>query len=170
MKRLNKEVIRDMENLIKDNKERFMTDLPDRHRERFAMKMQESYVKKNKVRRLWLGVSSAAAAALFIFLMIDGQDAMQPYIYNENEKVAEMRMLYETQLNETILLLEDVLKNVDDSTKNEINKAIENLTSTAEVFAEIAPLPEEKQLAITSQIYGTQLQTLNSIYRKINKK
>ena len=50
-----------------------------------------------------------------------------------------------------------------------INKAIENLTSTTEVFAEIAPLPEEKQLAITSQMYDNQLETLQIIYRKISK-
>ena len=60
--------------------------------------------------------------------------------------------------------------NVDDSTKMEISKAIENLTTTSEIFAEIAPLPEEKQLAITSQIYDSQLESLNIIYRKIKSK
>lgn len=79
-------------------------------------------------------------------------------------------MLYETQLNETIVMLENVLMNVDDSTRNEINKVIDNLTSTTEMFADIAPLPEDKQLAIASQVYKNQMETLNIIYRKINQK
>ena len=116
-----------------------------------------------------MGIPSAAAAILLILILINKQDALQPYIYSENEKVAEMRMIYEAQVDKTIALLENVLENVDDSTRNEINKAIENLTSTTEVFAEIAPLPEEKQLAITSQMYDNQLETLQIIYRKISK-
>lgn len=159
-----------MENLIKNNKDKFMAELPSGHQERFAMKMQGHRVTgSQRGKYFWLGISSAAAI-LLILILINKQDALQPYIYSENEKVAEMRMIYETQLNETIALLENVLENVDDSTRNEINKAIENLTSTTEVFAEIAPLPEEKQLAITSHVYNNNLQTLNSIYRKINKK
>lgn len=84
--------------------------------------------------------------------------------------MAEMRMLYETQLNETIVMLENVLMNVDDSTRNEINKVIDNLTSTTDMLADIAPLPEDKQLAIASQVYKNQMETLNIIYRKINQK
>lgn len=170
-----------MENLIKNNKDKFMTELPAGHQERFAMKMQGRKVAKSQGHRvtgsqrgkyLWLGIPSAAAAILLVLILINKQDIIQPYIYNynENEKVAEMRMIYETQLNETIALLENVLVNVDDSTRNEINKAIENLSSTTELLTEIAPLPEEKQLAITSHVYNNNLQTLNSIYRKINKK
>lgn len=170
-----------MENLIKNNKDKFMAELPAGHQERFAMKMQGRKVAKSQGHRvtgsqrgkyLWLGIPSAAAAILLVLILINKQDIIQPYIYNynENEKVAEMRMIYETQLNETIALLENVLVNVDDSTRNEINKAIENLSSTTELLTEIAPLPEEKQLAITSHVYNNNLQTLNSIYRKINKK
>ena len=159
-----------MENYIRNNKEKFMTELPLGHQERFAKKIQNLKTSKpQNLRRLWIGVASAAAI-LFIFFIINRKDLMQPYIYNENEKVAEMRMLYEQQLDETVSLLENILVNVDDSTRNEINKVIENLNHTSDVFENIAPLPEEKQLAITSQIYNNQLQTLNSIYRKINKK
>lgn len=160
-----------MENLIKNNKDKFMAELPSGHQERFAMKLEGRKVEEAKglSRRLWLGIPSAAAAILLILIIINKQDALQPYIYSENEKVAEMRMIYEAQVDKTIALLENVLENVDDSTRNEINKAIENLTSTTEVFAEIAPLPEEKQLAITSQMYDNQLETLQIIYRKISK-
>ena len=148
-----------------------MAELPSGHQERFAMKLEGRKVEEAKElsRKLWLGMPVAAAAILLILILINKQDALQPYIYSENEKVAEMRMIYEAQVDKTIALLENVLENVDDSTRNEINKAIENLTSTTEVFAEIAPLPEEKQLAITSQMYDNQLETLQIIYRKISK-
>lgn len=169
-----------MENLIKNNKDKFMAELPSGHQERFAMKLEGRKLAEPQSRRatwseglsrkLWLGIPSAAAAAiLLILILINKQNAIQPYLYIENEKVAEMRMIYEAQVDKTIALLENVLENVDDSTRNEINKAIENLTSTSEVFAEIAPLPEEKQLAITSKMYRNQIETLQIIYRKISK-
>lgn len=147
-----------------------MAELSVGHQERFAMKLQKRNETVPRARRIWFGISSAAVAIVLVLLILKVQDNMQPYLYNENDKVAEMRMLYERQLNETIVLLENILDNVDDSTRKEINMLIESMNNTTEVFAEIAPLPEEKQLAITSQIYNNRLQTLNSIYRKINKK
>ena len=81
-----------------------------------------------------------------------------------------MRKLYDKQIEETVMLLESVMSNLDDSTRYEINKVIDNLNNVSEVFADIAPLPEEKQLAITSKIYDNQLETLNILYKKINKK
>lgn len=169
-----------MEKLIKNNREKLMSDLPAGHRERFAMKMMSQRDNKatsqqvnvttiGRTRRLWLGIASAAAV-LLILILINKQETIQPYIYEESEKMAEMRMLYETQLNETIVMLENVLMNVNDSTRNEINKVIDNLTSTTEMLADIAPLPEDKQLAIASQVYKNQMETLNIIYRKINQK
>ena len=173
-----------------------MSDLPAGHRERFAMKMMSQRDNKTtsqqvnkttsqqvnmttsqqvnmttigRTRRLWYGIASAAAV-LLILILINKQETIQPYIYEESEKMAEMRMLYETQLNETIVMLENVLMNVNDSTRNEINKVIDNLTSTTEMLADIAPLPEDKQLAIASQVYKNQMETLNIIYRKINQK
>ena len=164
-----------MEKLIKNNRDKLMSDLPAGHRERFAMKMmsqrdnETTRQQVNKTRRLWFGIASAAAV-LLILIFINKQETIQPYIYEESEKMAEMRMLYETQLNETIVMLENVLMNVNDSTRNEINKVIDNLTSTTEMLADIAPLPEDKQLAIASQVYKNQMETLNIIYRKINQK
>ncbi len=169
-----------MEKLIKNNREKLMSDLPAGHRERFAMKMMSQRDNKTtsqqvnvttigRTRRLWFGIASAVAV-LLILILINKQESIQPYIYEESEKMAEMRMIYETQLNETIVMLENVLMNVDDSTRNEINKVIDNLTSTTEMLADIAPLPEDKQLAIASQVYKNQMGTLNIIYRKINQK
>lgn len=166
----------DMENLIKNNKDKFMAQLPAGHQKRFAMKLQSHNAQNrkgtilHKRKYIWIGIPSTAAALLLLLFLINKQDLVQPYIYNysENDKVAEMRMIYETQLNETIALLENVLENVDDSTRNEINKAIENISSTTELLSEIAPLPEEKQLAITSQVYKNKVETINMIYKKLN--
>lgn len=175
-----------MENLIKNNNDKFMTELPAGHQERFEMKIQSHKIankdtsmfpaiehnntSSQRRRRLQIGILSTAAAILLIIVFINKDNFTTPYLYHENEKVAEMRMLYETQIYETIELLESVLANVDDSTRKEINIIIENLNHTSDAFADIAPLPEEKQLAITSYIYNNQLESLNSIYRKINNK
>lgn len=158
-----------MEDLIRNNKDKLMSDLPDGHQARFAMKLQSEMNRKNKIKRFRLALASAAAVLLLV-LLLNKQDFIIPQIYEENNKVVEMRQHYEEQVDEAIMILENVLQNVDDSTRNEINKVIENLTSTNEVFAEIAPLPEEKQLAITSQLFGNQLEILNSIYDRIDKK
>ena len=115
-----------MEKLIKNNREKLMSDLPAGHRERFAMKMmsqRDNETMRQRVdvttigrtRRLWLGIASAAAVSL-ILILINKQETIQPYIYEESEKMAEMRMLYETQLNETIVMLENVLMNVTTTT------------------------------------------------------
>ena len=157
-----------MENLIKNNKDKFMAELPAGNRERFAMKVQKRSDRKNKVRQLYYAFASAAAIML-LFVILENTNMLTPAVYEENSKVVEIRRAYEQQLDEAVIMLEGVMKNVDDSTRNELNKVIENLTSTAEVFAEIAPLPEEKQLAITSQMYDNQLETLQIIYRKISK-
>ena len=133
-----------MEKFIRDNREKFMADLPAGHRERFAMKLNARADVMPRRRHLWFAVSSVAAAILLAFFIIGGQDKMQPYLYSENDKVAEMRMLYEQQLDKTVVLLVNILDNVDDSTRNEINILIENLNHTSEVLSEIAPLPEEK--------------------------
>lgn len=159
-----------IEDLIKNNKEKFESELPANHQDRFAMKLHSQIRRKNNMRRLWLGVMSAVAAVMLLFLIMNNQEMIKPHLYQENDKVVEMRNLYEQQVDEAVMLLENVLENVDDSTKMEINKVIESLTHTADVFAEIAPLPEEKQLAITSQIYDSQLESLNIIYRKIKSK
>lgn len=158
-----------IEYLIKNNKEKFESELSSNHQARFVMKMHSQIRRKNNMRRLWLGVSSAVAAVILLFLIMNNQDVIKPHLYQENDKVVEMRNIYEQQVDEAVMMLENVLDNVDDSTKMEINKVIESLASTADVFAEIAPLPEEKQLAITSRVYTNQLESLNKIYRKIKK-
>ena len=158
-----------IEDLIRNNKEKFEVILTDGHQHRFAMKMQSQMRRKYNIIRLCVAIPSAAAAVLLIALIFKNHDVIKPQLYKENSQVVEMRKLYEQQVDEVVMMLENVLLNVDDSTKMEINKVIENLTSTTEVFAEIAPLPEEKQLAITSKVYNNQLESLNMIYRKIKK-
>lgn len=145
--------------------------MSDGHQARFAMKLQAQVNRKNKIRRMAYSVVSAVAAVFLVVLLIRNVDNIQHSIYNaDNQKVVEMRKLYDKQIEETVMLLESVMSNLDDSTRCEINKVIDNLNDVSEVFADIAPLPEEKQLAITSKIYDNQLETLNILYKKINKK
>lgn len=160
-----------IEDIIKNNKEEFVANMSDGHQARFAMKLQAQVNRKNKIRRMAYSVVSAVAAVFLVVLLIRNVDNIQHSIYNtDNQKVVELRKLYDKQIEETVMLLESVMSNLDDSTRYEINKVIDNLNNVSEVFADIAPLPEEKQLAITSKIYDNQLETLNILYKKINKK
>ena len=61
------------------------------------------------------------------------------------------------------------MKNVDDSTRMQINAVIHDLLDMGDVFADIAPLPEERQMAITEQIYDNNLRTLELLTDKLNK-
>lgn len=160
-----------IEDIIKNNKEEFVANMSDGHQARFAMKLQAQVNRKNKIRRIAYSMVSAVAAVFLVVLLIRNVDNIQQSIYNaDNQKVVELRKLYDKQIEETVMLLESVMSNLDDSTRYEINKVIDNLNNVSEVFADIAPLPEEKQLAITSKIYDNQLETLNILYKKINKK
>lgn len=160
-----------IEDIIKNNKEKFIANMSDGHQARFAMKLQAQVNRKNKIRRIAYSMVSAVAAVFLVVLLIRNVDNIQRSIYNtDNQKVVELRKLYDKQIEETVMLLESVMSNLDDSTRYEINKVIDNLNNVSEVFADIAPLPEEKQLAITSKIYDNQLETLNILYKKINKK
>ena len=160
-----------IEDIIKNNKEEFVANMSDGHQARFAMKLQAQVNRKNKIRRIAYSMVSAVAAVFLVVLLIRNVDNIQHSIYNaDNQKVVELRKLYDKQIEETVMLLESVMSNLDDSTRYEINKVIDNLNNVSEVFADIAPLPEEKQLAITSKIYDNQLETLNILYKKINKK
>lgn len=160
-----------IEDIIKNNKEEFVANMSDGHQARFAMKLQAQVNRKNKIRRIAYSMVSAVAAVFLVVLLIRNVDNIQYSIYNaDNQKVVELRKLYDKQIEETVMLLESVMSNLDDSTRYEINKVIDNLNNVSEVFADIAPLPEEKQLAITSKIYDNQLETLNILYKKINKK
>lgn len=160
-----------IEDIIKNNKEEFIANMSDGHQARFAMKLQAQVNRKNKIRRIAYSMVSAVAAVFLVVLLIRNVDNIQQSIYNaDNQKVVELRKLYDKQIEETVMLLESVMSNLDDSTRYEINKVIDNLNNVSEVFADIAPLPEEKQLAITSKIYDNQLETLNILYKKINKK
>lgn len=160
-----------IEDIIKNNKEKFIANMSDGHQARFAMKLQAQVNRKNKIRRIAYSMVSAVAAVFLVVLLIRNVDNIQHSIYNtDNQKVVELRKLYDKQIEETVMLLESVMSNLDDSTRYEINKVIDNLNNVSEVFADIAPLPEEKQLAITSKIYDNQLETLNILYKRINKK
>ena len=80
-----------------------------------------------------------------------------------------MRQFYDEKMDEAIMNLEVVMQNVDDSTRMQITSVIDGLTNMGDVFAEMAPLPEEKQMAIAEQIYDNNLRTLELLTDKLNK-
>jgi glutamate mutase epsilon subunit len=117
-----------------------------------------------------------AAAAVTIIMVItgmitDGQKAATqiPQTATADNKLVEMRQMYDARMDQAIIDLENVMQNVDDSTRMQINAVIDGLLNTGDVFAELAPLPEEKQMAIAEQIYDNKLRTLELLTDKLNK-
>ena len=188
-----------IEQKIRNNAEAFdNVRMPEGSRERFEAALNSSFrAKRSEVeksqtiegdfsvplrssrndskKRLWLTWTSiAAAAAIAVFVMIAGlkfetNNPVQAPQVAENQKLIEMRQMYDEKVEEAIVNLEDVMQNVDDSTKMQINAVIRDLMNMGDVFAEIAPMPEDRQMAIAEQMYDNKLKTLDLITEKINK-
>ena len=152
--------------------------MPAGSRERFEAKLKKSSPLVRNDRRIWLTFTTVAAAAVAILIMVFGlkhydtlsTQVPQNVTANNNEnKLIEMRQFYDEKVEEAIIDLEDVMANVDDSTKMQINAVIRDLMNMGDVFAEMAPMPEDRQMAIAEQIYDNKLRTIDLISKKINK-
>ena len=174
-----------IEQKIRNNREAFDDmKMPEGSRERFQKKLEEisplASLGRNDEkharndRRLWLTWTSiAAAAAVALFVIINGIKIevveQAPSQQVADNKLVEMRQMYDEKVEEAIINLEEVMENVDDSTKMQINAVIRDLMNMGDVFAEMAPLPEERQMAIAEQMYDNKLRTLELLTDRINK-
>ena len=122
---------------------------------------------------IWTTVATAAAIAVFVMiagLKFDtGTLTDQVPQQTADNKLVEMRKLYDDRVDEAIMNLENVMQNVDDSTKMQINAVIHDLLDMGDVFADMAPMPEERQMAIAEQMYDNKLRTLELLTDKLNK-
>ena len=156
--------------------------MPEGSRERFEARLNSSYRPKRSgvekspanIRKLrFMTWTSVAAAAVTIIMVITGMllDKKMPTDTPQvaDNKLVEMRQIYDARMDEAIIDLERVMENVDDSTRMQINAVIDGLLDMGDVFAELAPLPEEKQMAIAEQIYDKNLRTLELLTDKLNK-
>ena len=151
--------------------------MPEGSRERFEARLRRDaarHVPTNNVRKMrFMTWTSVAAAAVTIIMVITGMvlDTKMPDNAPQmaDNKLVEMRQMYDARMDEAIIDLEKVMQNVDDSTKMQINAVIDGLLDMGDVFAELAPLPEEKQMAIAEQIYDKNLRTLELLTDKLNK-
>ena len=121
----------------------------------------------------WTSVAAAAVAILIMVFGLKNYDEIATQIPqtagNNDSKLIEMRQMYDERVEEAIIDLESVMENVDDSTKMQINAVIRDLMNMGDVFADMAPLPEERQMAIAEQIYDNNLRTLELLTDKLNK-
>ena len=175
-----------IEEKIRNNRDAFEeVKMPEGSRERFEKRLRDAglrdtrperfprYARNDRKVRLMTWTSVAAAAAVALFVIIHGikievvENGQSPQI--ADNKLVEMRQMYDERVDEAIFNLEEVMKNVDDSTRMQINAVIDGLLNMGDVFAELAPLPEEKQMAIAEQIYDNKLRTIELITDKINK-
>ena len=171
-----------IEDKIRNNREAFDDmKMPAGSRERFQARLGATE-KHNEVprsarndRRLWLTwttIAAAAAVAVFVIvtgLKFDAGALTEQAPQTADNKLVEMRKVYDERVDEAIYNLEEVMKNVDDSTRMQINAVIHDLLDMGDVFAEMAPMPEEKQMAIAEQIYDNNLRTLELLTDKLNK-
>jgi len=170
-----------IENFIRENKSDFNDNsLPDGHRERFLDSLRKSgFVKENEefersrktASLLSIWYSIAAAAIVTIAVVISGfnygKNVKEIIPQTADNQVIEMRHIYDQKVDEAIENLESVMVNVDDSTRMKITQVIDNLVDMGDVFAQIAPLPEEKQMAIVEQIYDNRIKTIERISENI---
>ncbi len=181
----NKQINMNIEQKIRNNREAFDDmKMPAGSRERFQARLGKVTGKDNEIprafsarndRRLWLTwttIAAAAAVAVFVIvtgLKFDAGALTEQAPQTADNKLVEMRKVYDNRVDEAIYNLEEVMKNVDDSTKMQINAVIHDLLDMGDVFAEMAPMPEEKQMAIAEQIYDNNLRTLELLTDKLNK-
>lgn len=156
----------DEETLMESEKESSFND--DNHRVR---KSHDAVDFSRKRRFIWSYSIAAAILGLVIGLVgvlnIKKPAPVAPPTA-ENELV-KMRQYYDDRVEMAIINLEDVMENVDDSTKMQINAVIRELTNMGNVFAEMAPMPEDRQMALAVQMYDKKLKALELITDKINK-
>lgn len=168
-----------IEEKIRNNKEAFDdVKMPAGSRERFEAMVREDILRRipsdDHIRKMrfmtWTAVAAAAVTILMVIsgIILDSKTpAKTPQVADNT--IVTMRQYYDEKMDEAIMNLEDVMQNVDDSTRMQINAIIDGLTNMGDVFAEMAPLPEEKQMAIAEQIYDNRLKTIELITEKVNK-
>ena len=169
-----------IENRILNEKASFDdVKMPAGSRARFEERLRREagrYVRRDDIAIQKLRImtwTSVAAAAITVFMVITGI-LLDGRISTKSPQVADnklvmMRQFYDEKMDEAIMNLEVVMQNVDDSTRMQITSVIDGLTNMGDVFAEMAPLPEEKQMAIAEQIYDNNLRTLELLTDKLNK-
>ena len=169
-----------IENRILNEKSSFDdVKMPAGSRARFEERLRREagrYVRRDDIAIQKMRImtwTSVAAAAITVFMVItgiflDGRISTKSPQVADN-KLVMMRQFYDEKMDEAIMNLEVVMQNVDDSTRMQITSVIDGLTNMGDVFAEMAPLPEEKQMAIAEQIYDNRLKTIELITEKINK-
>ena len=161
--------------------------MPEGSRERFEKRLRDAGLRDTRLERFphyarndrkvrfmtWTSVAAAAVAILIMVFGLKNYDEMATQIpqtaNNNDSKLIEMRQMYDERVEEAIIDLENVMENVDDSTKMQINAVIRDLMNMGDVFADMAPLPEERQMAIAEQIYDNNLRTLELLTDKLNK-
>ena len=165
-----------IEDKIRNNREAFDdVRMPEGSRDRFEARLCRDVPRPSAAdtRRVFMTWTSVAAAAVTIIMVITGTvlDKKMPENAPQvaDNKLVEMRQMYDARMDEAIIDLEKVMKNVDDSTRMQINAVIDGLLDMGDVFADMAPMPEEKQMAIAEQIYDNKLRTLELLTDKLNK-
>lgn len=162
-----------IEEFVKKNKKEFARrSLPEGHRERFLLRLEAAH--KSKRRSLLTIWNSVAAAAIVTFAVVTfglkkSTDLTTKLPQTSDNQLVEMRAVYEHKVEDAIVCLEKVMENIDDSTRIQITEVIHNLEDTGDIFAEIAPLPQDRQMAIVEHVFDNKLKAIDLITKQINR-
>lgn len=174
-------MVMNIEDFIRDNKSEFNgRPLPEGHRERFLQMLKsvgendkaETAARRNKKRSLLTIWYSVAAAAIVTFAVVTfgwnkGMDLTTKLPQTPDNQLIELRTAYEQKVEDAIVCLEKVMENIDDSTRIQITEVIHNLEDTGDIFAEIAPLPQDRQMAIVEHVFDNKLKAIDLITKQI---
>ncbi len=162
-----------IEEFVKKNKNEFAgRSLPEGHRERFLLRLEAAHKsKRHSLLTIWNSVAVAAIVtfAVIIFRWNKGTDLTTELPQTPDNQLVEMRTIYEQKVEDAIIRLEKVMENVDDSTRVQITEVIHNLEDTGDIFAEIAPLPQDRQMAIVEHVFDNKLKAIDLITKQINR-
>lgn len=169
----------DIEKKIRQNATSFYdVKMPEGSRQRFEARLRSETSRRitaDNVRKTyfmtWTSVATAAITILIVAtgIFADNKKATTPTPPTADNKLMEMRRFYDAKMDEAILDLEKIMSYVDDSTRMHLNSVIDGLLNMGDVFAEMAPIPEEKQMAIVEHLYDNKLKTLELLTNKFNK-
>ncbi len=163
-----KEILSGTEKEILSTTEKESSFNDDNHRGRKSL----DAVDFSRKRRLIWSYSIAAAILGLVMGLVGVLNIKEPAPAappTAESDLVKMRQYYDDRVEMAIINLEDVMENVDDSTKMQINAVIRELTNMGNVFAEMAPMPEDRQMALAAQVYDKKLKALELITDKINK-
>jgi hypothetical protein len=125
------------------------------HRERFAARLAAGTRRQRAARRTFgLRIAAAAAAACVLITFLTVFQRQRPADEQQEETPAEVRSYYAIRLENEVLTVEVLLRNVEENERDRIREDIEAIRDE--------PVPEEN-IPLLVKVYGLKMEALQHI-------